>query len=872
MLKKIRTKGSSCIRNVPPLSLAVMALLSANNSQAETFLNTAPDCSQAVVSPDRIWPPEGTMIPLTISGVTDPDNQLVELETQCVVQDEPYLKGDRDIGLFDADGIGTDSPSVRAYRHMQPFYNYDTEKWEKAGGRVYQVIFKATDSSGSMCSGTVKVEVPHSESKVAIDNGVVYPSAADGVNCNALPINNPPIIYSQAPTEGQVGNLFEYNVLGHDPDIADRDSLSYELISPPIGMTINAESGLIQWTPIADQQGLQEVTVKVQDVGGLSAVQSFNVDVLPAVDNISASIIANPESGISPLKVRFSPEVENNNLTVSKYRWDFNGDGTYDAQDTFGKPRSYTYSGNPGDSFTAKLQVVFKGGETVEATKVISLINEAPVAYVTADATNGHAPLNVNFTVDASDPQGISQISIDFDADGVVDETREVSGTNGSWSFSTSYSVEGTYAAIVTVQDGLGEQIVVTNNGITVDVNDPLDPVIQISASPNSGNVPLSSTLNASAELFDGSAITAWSWDLDGDGTFETNGGNASNEAVTYVYSSVDDFYPVVQVETDSGRTAKASLRIHTDSSAKPTVSVPNSSDTINADNGQVASFTVGLPYKTSLSVWMEDSSGQLVKTLLDSTDTDAGNHSFEWDGTDESGQTVSPADYYVVVGYTKYGKPYEVDLRTSSGGSLYYYRRTTNNPRSFDRIENPLKVNFAVSNPAEVTFFWQVSFGAKLMTIMEHERMGRGNYSVYWNGEYPNGKKISNSVTRLLPGIVFYTLANNVIFVKENTRIENYVLESTILHDPRREPIGLNLTIGKPSTVEMIVSDMDKGVDVATRIFSNVPAGDVTLEWDGRNNEGEYLAPGDYRVGVRSVDEKGNRSLYWYRTQRINY
>jgi len=102
--------------------------------------------------------------------------------------------------------------------------------------------------------------------------------------------------------------------------------------------------------------------------------------------------------------------------------------------------------------------------------------------------------------------------------------------------------------------------------------------------------------------------------------------------------------------------------------------------------------------------------------------------------------------------------------------------------------------------------------------------------------------------------------------------RIENYQLKSTIMADPRRESIDFNVTLNKIGTVELVVSDMDKGIEVATRVYPNLGGGQHTLSWDGKNNQQQYLAPSDYRLGVRSVDEKGNRSLYWYRTQRINY
>ncbi len=149
---------------------------------------------------------------------------------------------------------------------------------------------------------------------------------------------------------------------------------------------------------------------------------------------------------------------------------------------------------------------------------------------------------------------------------------------------------------------------------------------------------------------------------------------------------------------------------------------------------------------------------------------------------------------------------------------------------------------------------------------------MGRGSYSLYWNGDYPNGEKVPDTIQNLMLGVVRYSLPVNVIFVKQTPQIENYRLSSTITADPRREPIGIELTLSKAGTIEIIVADMDKGVNVATRIYPDIPSGDTVLHWDGKNNQDQLLAPGDYRIGVSSVDRQGNRSLFWYRTQRIQY
>ena len=63
--------------------------------------------------------------------------------------------------------------------------------------------------------------------------------------------------------------------------------LSNALVQGPVGMTIEAGTGQLHWTPSAAQTGTHDVTVKVTDAGGLSATQSFQLTVAPvAVPNV----------------------------------------------------------------------------------------------------------------------------------------------------------------------------------------------------------------------------------------------------------------------------------------------------------------------------------------------------------------------------------------------------------------------------------------------------------------------------------------------------------------------------------------------------------------------------------------------------------
>ena len=75
--------------------------------------------------------------------------------------------------------------------------------------------------------------------------------------------NQAPRIQSSAITVASVGVAYQYAVLGLDPD--NSAALTYSLPTAPQGMSIDAQTGLIQWTPTASDVGEHIVTVRVKD-------------------------------------------------------------------------------------------------------------------------------------------------------------------------------------------------------------------------------------------------------------------------------------------------------------------------------------------------------------------------------------------------------------------------------------------------------------------------------------------------------------------------------------------------------------------------------------------------------------------------------
>ena len=113
-------------------------------------------------------------------------------------------------------------------------------------------------------------------------------TASAGVTVTVTPVNDPPQITSQPVTGATITQPYTYDVNAVDPE---GDTLTYALTQAPAGMTIDATTGVISWTPAGGQAGANPVTVQVTDNGTTngaldprSATQGFTVTVGAGVD------------------------------------------------------------------------------------------------------------------------------------------------------------------------------------------------------------------------------------------------------------------------------------------------------------------------------------------------------------------------------------------------------------------------------------------------------------------------------------------------------------------------------------------------------------------------------------------------------------
>lgn len=128
-------------------------------------VNDPPSCATARASQPLLWPPNHKMVPISIDGLADPDDDSLTVTITAVTQDEPTN------GLGDGD-TGPDAVI------SGPIVLIRAERRGNGNGRFYHIDFTVTDSLGQSCSGRVTVTVPkhRKHDVVPIDDGELYDS------------------------------------------------------------------------------------------------------------------------------------------------------------------------------------------------------------------------------------------------------------------------------------------------------------------------------------------------------------------------------------------------------------------------------------------------------------------------------------------------------------------------------------------------------------------------------------------------------------------------------------------------------------------------------------------------------------------------
>ncbi len=245
-------------------------------------------------------------------------------------------------------------------------------------------------------------------------------------------------------------------------------------------------------THIYQTPGEYSVSLTASNDCGSSTGSKAYLILVTACQPPQAGFSATPTSGNAPLTVRFTDQSLGN---VTAWQWDL-GDGTSSTEQH--PVHTYADSG----SYTVQLMVNNAcGADTIKQENLIRVSPcMPPVASFTATPTSGNAPLTVNFSDQSTGNP--NDWWWHFGDDSTATQQNP----------SHTYAVAGDYTVKLRIRNPCGTDSLTRENYIHV--NPCLPPTANFSATPTSGNAPL--TVNFADES--SGNPTSWSWDF-GDGT-----------------------------------------------------------------------------------------------------------------------------------------------------------------------------------------------------------------------------------------------------------------------------------------------------------------------------------------------------------------
>ncbi|MCH8003110.1 MAG: lamin tail domain-containing protein [Nanoarchaeota archaeon] len=164
---------------------------------------------------------------------------------------------------------------------------FNTSGFESTTGATVCPDTVCTNVTYDTVNGVLKFNVPHFSTYFTQINGT----------------NGAPVVTSTPVTRAIERQKYTYDVDATDPD---GDVLTFSLLTSPSGMSIDSSTGVISWTPILSQVGVNNVTVNVSD-GSLTETQSYNI-----------TVTKGPKLQISDLDVKVDGKTDKNLIDGDK--------------------------------------------------------------------------------------------------------------------------------------------------------------------------------------------------------------------------------------------------------------------------------------------------------------------------------------------------------------------------------------------------------------------------------------------------------------------------------------------------------------------------------------------------------------------------
>ena len=416
---------------------------------------------------------------------------------------------------------------------------------------------------------------------VTDDTSPTPKTATKTVTLNVNQGNRPPLAAIDGPYQIHQGDALTLSAAASsEPDVACGDSIArYELDLDGDGVYERSQTGPvfeIAWTEMADPARFAQpcnpatstptntLALRVSDTFGSTSVVTTSLRIYDNTPDAQFSVDPNPAACGQAITLDASNAAHGSPFhAITEYAWDLEGTGAGPFLTT-GRIISHVFASF--GTFTVRLRVTDDNSpakqDILSRDIVVNLGNRAPIASaggpyrvdesfpVTLDASASRDP-------DESCGDSIVQYRWDLNSDGTAEVTTSQATYQVGWDVLQALAwpadpVTGTPRNTVTlrVTDEFGE---VTSAVTTLTIYRNA-PTALFTARPNPARCGQAITFDGTASRQESAlhSLVDYAWDLDGDGTYDQHGPEATFERVVYAYPSYGSFDVTLKVTDDT--------------------------------------------------------------------------------------------------------------------------------------------------------------------------------------------------------------------------------------------------------------------------------------------------------------------------------
>ncbi|MDD5067613.1 MAG: FlgD immunoglobulin-like domain containing protein, partial [bacterium] len=307
-----------------------------------------------------------------------------------------------------------------------------------------------------------------------------------------------------------------------------------------------------------------------------------------------------------------------------------------------------------------------------------------------------------------------------------------------------------------------------------------------------------------------------------------------------------------------------------------------------NGDNIQDnALINYALSEKCYVTITINDTAGNVIRTVRDNELRNKGAYEEAWDGIDDAGTRPAEKEYVIRIDYHDQAgnKGVTAQSRTELDVTAPLILKQTAEPTNFSskgKGSQGTEIKYQLTDNAYVTIRALNSSGQEVCTVIGGLYRDQGYNTDVWKGNNSNGEPVPDGI---------YTLkieaSDDAGNTAESRTIEVKVVSDTILPvisnisdspDPITPSSPYSYGKNDVSTISYTLSDDHPGDlrDVNVRVYNKYGSlkqtlvnletqtqGDHNVSWNGRDSFGEYCNDGLYIYRIDASDKAGNKAYF---------